>query len=150
MLHVLFQVGDASYVLPASDVVGMESFTGATRVPGTVPYVVGIIQVRGRVVPVVDLRQRFGLEATARTLDHRVVVVRHGPREVALLVDRAREVVEIPPDEFRPPPEVIAEQAAGFVSSVARVREHLVMRIDSEKVIGHDALPQETSHAQQA
>ena len=84
MLHVVFRVGDADYAVPASDVVQMESFTGATRVPGTAPHVAGLIQIRGRVVPVVDVRVRFGLPPAERTLDSRVVVVRDGAREVAL------------------------------------------------------------------
>lgn len=150
MLHVLFQVGDADYVVPASDVSSMETFQGATRVPGTVGHVLGIMQVRGRVVPVVDLRARFGLEPAPVTVDSRVVVVRHREREVALLVDRARQVVDIADDQFRPPPDVVAEQAAGFVNSVAQAANRLVMRVDFEKVIGREPLATEVSHAAEA
>jgi purine-binding chemotaxis protein CheW len=150
MLHVLFRVGDADYVISALDVVQMESFGGATRVPGTAPHVAGLIQVRGRVVPVVDLRARFGLPAAEPTLDTRVVVVRQGEREVGLLVDRAREVLQIAPEQFQPPPPVIAEQAAGFVQSVAQTNERLVLRVDYEKVIGREPLVQEASHGTQA
>ena len=70
----------------------MESFAGATPVPGAPPYVAGLVQVRGRVVPVVDLRARFGLPAAEPTLDTRIVVAQHGERTVGLLVDSAREV----------------------------------------------------------
>lgn len=150
MLHVLFQVGDAEYVLAASAVSAMESFEGATRVPGTLPYVIGIMQIRGRVVPVVDLRARFGLEPAPTTLDSRVVVVRHRDREVALLVDRARQVLEIAPEQFQPPPDVVAQQASGFVDSVARAGDRLVMRIDYEKVIGRDPVAEEVAHGQEA
>jgi purine-binding chemotaxis protein CheW len=93
-LHVLFKVGDADYALPASIVLQMESFTQATAVPGAVPFLAGIMPIRGRVVPVVDLRVRFGLPKTTATLDTRVVVGQLGDRTVALLADSAREVVK--------------------------------------------------------
>ena len=138
-LYVLFRVEQTHYVLPASDVLHMESFEGATPVPGTAPFVAGLTQVRGRVVPVVDLRARFGLAPQERTLDSRIIVVQQGPRVVALLADSAREVVRIESDQFRPPPELVVEQAAGFVTHVAEVGPRLVMRIDASKVIGEEA-----------
>jgi len=60
-LHVAFRVGTAEYVVPAATVLHLESFETATHVPGAPAYVAGLVQVRGRVVPVVDLRRRFGL-----------------------------------------------------------------------------------------
>ena len=73
ILHVLFKVDDTLYALPADVVLQMESYTGATMVPGAPEFVAGIIQLRGRVVPVVDLRARFGLAPKERTLETRVV-----------------------------------------------------------------------------
>lgn len=139
-LHVLFKIDGAEYVLPASDVLQMESFTSATRVPGTQAYVAGLVQIRGRVVPVVNLRARFGLPDVEPTLDTRVVVVQQGTRVVGLLVDSAREVLSIPPEAFRPPPEVVTEQASGFVKAVAQVGGRLVMLIDESRVIGEGKL----------
>ncbi len=142
-LHVVFKVGESEYVLPASDILQMESFTRATAVPGAAPYVVGLVQLRGRVIPVIDLRVRFGLSPIAPTLDSRVLVVRKGERLVALLADSAREVLNIESDAFRPPPDVIGTQTAGFVSGVAHTGNRLVMRVDFEKVIGQDGNPKE-------
>lgn len=139
-LHVLFKVAGSEYVLPAADVLQMESFSGATRVPGAPPFVAGLVQIRGRVVPVVDLRARFGLPEAAPALDTRVVVVQQGERVVGLLVDAAREVVSIAGEAFRPPPEIVAEQAAGFVKAVAQVGGRLVMLIDCDRVIGKGKL----------
>ena len=122
VLHVVFRVGNAEYVLPAADILQMESFDGATPVPGAPPYVAGIIQVRGRVVPVVDLRVRFGLPPIQPTLDSRVVVVELRERTVGLLADSAREVVKLSPEELQSPPSMMsADGAEGFVKSVAHV-----------------------------
>lgn len=139
-LHVLFKLADAEYVVAAADVLHMESFTGATRVPGTRRHVAGLMQIRNRVVPIVDLRARFGLPEVAASADSRVIVVRSDQRDVGLLVDSAREVVEIPPEAFWAPPETITEQAQGFVLSLARAGKRLVMLIDLARVIGEEAL----------
>jgi len=138
ILHVLFKVGDTDYVLPASEVLQMESYTGATAVPGTAPYVAGLVQVRGRVVPVVDLRARFGLPPVTPTLDTRVVVVQRDERTVGLVVDSAREVVQLALDAIKPPPEVLANGGHGFIKAVAQAGQRLVMLIDFGKVIGEE------------
>jgi purine-binding chemotaxis protein CheW len=140
VLHVIFRVGGAEYVLPASDVLQMESFFGATPVPGAPPYVAGIIHVRGRVVPVVDLRVRFGLPPLATTIDSRVVVVELAQRTVGLLADSAREVVKLEPDQLQNPPSMMsADGAEGFVKSVAHVQKRLLMLLDFAKVIGEES-----------
>lgn len=139
-LHVLFKVADSDYALVADDVLHMESFTGATRVPGTLPHVAGLVQIRSRVIPVVDLRARFGLPAQEPSLDSRVMVVQCGERIVGMLADSAREVMHIDKDVFRPPPEIVTEQAAGYIVSVAQVGERLIMLMDSRKVIGEEVL----------
>lgn len=137
-LHVVLKVADTEYVLSAADVLHMESFAGATRVPGARSYVGGLVQIRGRVVPVVDLRVRFGLPSAEPTLDSRVIVVQHGGRTVGLLVDSAREVVNIAEGEVRPPPELMAEESAGFVRAVAKIGERLVMLVDVGRIIGEE------------
>jgi purine-binding chemotaxis protein CheW len=139
-LHILFRLAEAEYAVPAERVLHMESFNGATPVPGTPAYVTGLIQTRRQVVPVIDLRARFGLPASEPSLSSRVVVLNEGQRTVGLLVDSAREVQNIPPEAFKAPPEVVARQSAGFVRSVAQVKDRLVMLIDTEKVIGEETL----------
>ncbi len=137
-LHVVFKVGGSEYALPAADVLQMESFTSATPVPGSRPWVAGVMQVRGRIVPVVDARVRFGLPPLERTLDSRVVVAMHAERAVALLVDAAREVLKLDPSQIKPPPEIVAREAMGLVKGVAQVGPRIVMLLDFAKVIGEE------------
>jgi purine-binding chemotaxis protein CheW len=140
ILHVVFKIADADYVVAAADVVQMESYTGATRVPGALPYVAGVVQVRGRVVPVVDLRVRFGLPPAEPTLDSRIVVVQHHDRTVGLLVDSAREVIKLEPEQIQPPPRMLADGVEGFVKAVAHLGKRLLMLVDFVKVIGEDSI----------
>ena len=130
VLHVVFKVGKSEYALAAADVLQMESYSGATAVPGSKPWVSGIIQVRGRIVPVVDLRLRFGLPKQELGVDSRVVVATHGERAVALLVDAAREVVKLEIEKWQPPPQMVAQEAQGLVKAVAQIGQRLVMLLD--------------------
>jgi len=137
-LHVVFRIGKAEYALPARDVLQMESFTGATPVPGARPWVSGIIQVRGRVVPVLDVRARFGLPPIEPTLDSRVVVTMHGERAIALLVDSSREVLTIDEAQKKPPPQIVLQEANGLVKAVAQVGTRLLMMLDLAQLIGEE------------
>jgi purine-binding chemotaxis protein CheW len=137
-LHVAFRVGTADYALPASQVLHLESFEKATHVPGAPPFVAGIVHVRGRVVPVVDLRVRFGLPPAPHAIDHRIVVVQLGTRVAGLLVDSAREVLQIEESAFEKPPEVIEEQSSGFVTGIATVAKRMFLLIDVPRIIGED------------
>jgi purine-binding chemotaxis protein CheW len=137
-LHVVFRVGSAEYVLPASIVLEMESFTEVTPVPGTAPHVAGLVHIRGRVIPLVDLRTRFGLPPVEPGPDRRVVVVEHGERRIGLLADAAREVAKILPTAFDAPPELVVEHAQGFVKAVARLGNRTVMLLDCDRVLGQE------------
>lgn len=137
-LHVVFKVAGSEYALPAGDVLQMESYAGSTPVPGSKAWVAGIMQVRGRIVPVIDLRARFGLPPAAATLDSRVVVGTHGERAVALIVDAAREVIKLDEAQLKPPPEIVSQEARGLVKAVAQVGTRLLMLLDFAKVIGEE------------
>ena len=103
-LYVLFRVGDAEYAVSASEVVQLDAYDQVTPVPNAREGVIGVVQVRGRVLPVIDVRVRVGLAAAEPTPDTRLVVVRLGERVVALRVDRARELVRLEPEQVEPPP----------------------------------------------
>ena len=135
-IYVVFKLDGAEYALPAAQVLQMESYDGATPVPGAAPYVAGIVQVRGRVVPVVDLRIRFALPPIARSLDARIIIAQDGDRPVGLLVDSAREILKLDETQLERPPSLVDDHAGGFVKAVARVDKRLVMIVDFRKVIG--------------
>ncbi len=137
-LHVTFRVGTATYAVPAAQVLHLESYETATPVPGAPAYVAGLVQVRGRLVPVVDLRSRFGLPGVEHSLDHRVVVVQSGARVAGLLVDSAREVVRIDPASFQKPPELVEQQAGGFIKGVATQSSRMFLLVDVPKVLGEE------------
>jgi len=143
-LHVAFKVGGAEYVVSADQVLHLESFTEATHIPGAPAFVAGLVQVRGKLVPVVDLRSRFGItpgwSATREhQLDNRVIVVSVGSRVAGLLVDSARDVLRLDESTFQPPPDLVGVQAAGFVKAVTTIPpSRLLLVVDVPRVIGEE------------
>lgn len=137
-LHVAFKVGAAEYVISAEHVLHLETFTEATRIPGAPAFITGLVQVRGKLVPVVDLRTRFGLAPAERTVDNRIIVCRIGARVAGLLVDSARDVLRLDESTFEPPPEMVADQSGGFVKSVATIANRLLLVVDVPRVIGDE------------
>lgn len=144
-LHVVFTLAGAEYALPVTSVLQMESYDGATLVPGAPSYVAGIVTVRGRVVPVIDLRLRFGLPPAEPTLDTRIIVTECEGRVVALRVDSARQVLPLDVAQHQPAPSVLSERAQGFVQAVHPVGSRLLLIADLPKILGensHDHSPQ--------
>ena len=136
-LFVILEVGDASYILPASDVRELETYNGATPVPAAREFVAGVVHIRGRVGPVIDLRRRFGLPSVERTLETRVVVTEVGDRLVGLVADRARELLRQTTD-IKPPPRVIAEQTQGFVKGIVELDKRIYLLLDLDRIIGEE------------
>ena len=137
-LHVICKIADAEYAIPANNIFQMESFTGATAIPGAAAYIEGLVQIRQQIIGVLNMRVRLGLPAITPTLESRVIVVKFGERLVGLLVDSAREVQNIMPEEFREPPEVVSMQSQGLVKAIAQIKERIIILLDAVKVIGEE------------
>jgi purine-binding chemotaxis protein CheW len=143
-LHVVFALAGVEYALPVDQVLQMETFSGATLVPGAPAYVAGIVTVRGSVVPVIDLRIRFGLPPVELTTDTRIIVTESQGRVVALRVDAAREVLKLDVAKHQPAPSVVSERASGFVQAVHALGPRLLLLVDLPKILGessHDHSP---------
>jgi purine-binding chemotaxis protein CheW len=138
-LHVLFKVAGVEYSLPAREIVFMDAYAGATRVPGTPRWIVGLVQVRGRVVTAIDLGLRFGAEAITPGLGTRVIVIEREQRLLGLVVESARDVVRIESTEVHSPPSMIGDAEHRFVRGVVKVADRLVMQLDLDRVIGAEA-----------
>lgn len=155
-LYVVFSVAGTEYAVPASLVSQLETYQGRTPVPGTARHVVGIVQVRGRVIPLIDLRELFGQPPQEPTVDTRVVVVEQGQRRVGLLVDKGREVLRVETEQIQATPSIVDERSRGFFSGLVQLGSRLIMLLDLHEVVGeetvHDESAQrpELSHAERA
>ena len=141
--YILFTVAGTTYALPSGEVRHMEMLDGVTRVPNAPTFVDGVVFSRGQVVPVVNLRARFGFERAAYDLRTRLIVVQAASRVIGLVVDSAREFVNIPPESIQPPHEALAGMSGRYVEGVASLGDkRLVLTLDLSRILNFaESLP---------
>jgi purine-binding chemotaxis protein CheW len=131
-----FYLGRDRLGIPASDVSEVLRLGQATPVPLAPSGVVGLVNLRGRISTVVDLRVRLG-RRPARSRDRRPigVVLRSRRDVVSLLVDRIGDVLEVDERAFEPPPETVPEPARSLISGTYKLEKGLVLVLDTEKAV---------------
>jgi purine-binding chemotaxis protein CheW len=135
---IVFQLNDKEYGVPVSQVKSIEKIMHITRVPHTNPFVKGVMNLRGVVTPLLDLRVRFGMGEQAYTEGTRVIIVSIEDKEVGLIVDGANDVIDIPTSKIEPPPEVVGLEAEGYIDGVANLDKRLLILIDLHKILESD------------
>jgi chemotaxis protein histidine kinase CheA len=133
--YILCELAGTTYAVPSRTVQQMEMVEQITPVPNAAACVDGVVFARGRVVPVLNLRRRFGREPIPVDLRSRLVVVAHQGRAVGLLVDSAREFVTIAAKAVQPPPEAATGAGGQCLAGIATVGDRLVLILDVEKVL---------------
>ncbi|WP_447977018.1 chemotaxis protein CheW [Candidatus Nitrospira bockiana] len=106
-----------------------------TRVPKAPAFVEGVINLRGRIIPVLNLRRRFGMAEASRTARSRIVVVNVKGRTVGLIVDSVSEVLQISKDAIEPPPSLETAIGAEFIQGVGRIKDRLLILIDLHNLL---------------
>jgi purine-binding chemotaxis protein CheW len=133
--YVLFTLAGTAYAVPSRDVQRMEMVEHITPVPNSPPFVDGVVFSRGKVVPAVNLRSRFGFDRAAYDLKTRLLVVAHTDRQVGLIVDSAREFIAIPADAIQPPPESMAATSGRYLRGVANLDGRIILLLDVAGVL---------------
>ena len=106
-----------------------------TRVPRSPEFVEGVINLRGRVIPIVDLRRRLGLAAIAHDKDTRIIVIELNSLVVGFIVDAVSEVLRIPADTVEPTPPVAAGVDSEYISGVGKLQDRLLILLDLDKLL---------------
>ncbi len=139
---VLFTLAGTDYGLRSRDVLHIEMVDRITPVPNAAPFVDGIVFSRGAVVPVLNLRARFGFERAPVDLRTRLLVVGRDGRRVGLLVDRAREFITIPAGAIQPPHDAITAVSGRYLEGVATIGERMVIVLKVDEILAF--VPDET------
>ncbi len=138
---ILFELAGTRYAVPSAAVQRMEMIEHVTPVPNAPAFLDGVVFSRGRVVPVVNLRRRFGFERAAYDLKTRLIVVTHADRAVGLIVDSAREFVAIPAAAIQPPPDGLAGTSGNYLRGIATVADRVILIVDVAEVLKPAADP---------
>jgi purine-binding chemotaxis protein CheW len=130
-----FSVGDQEYGVELTRVKEVIRVPGITWLPRAPSFVKGIINLRGDVMPIIDLRDRFGLEPRAHTAETRVTVVEIEGHLVGIVVDSASQVVRIPGDQIEPPPGLGTGGSAELITGVGKLDDRLMLLLDVDAVL---------------
>jgi purine-binding chemotaxis protein CheW len=136
--YVSFMLSGEEYGVPILKVQEIIRFTKLTRVPHTSEFIEGVLNLRGRVIPVVDLRKRFGLESGEPDRNTRIVVVEVDGRIVGMIVDAVREVIQVGENEKEPAPPLGAKVKTEFIEGMGKVGERLMILLDIDKILASE------------
>ncbi|MGA2961384.1 MAG: chemotaxis protein CheW [Candidatus Korobacteraceae bacterium] len=135
-----FRIGRENFGIPIGLVREIVRMMEITAVPDAPDYVEGVINLRGRIIPVIDLRKRFRESTIVANKRNRILVAELGGRLVGLIVDAANEVLKIAPSEIEPPPELLRESDLSYVTGLGKRTGKLIILVDVEKILGRGEL----------
>jgi purine-binding chemotaxis protein CheW len=123
---ITFRVGEQEYGVDITDVREIRGWTPATPLPKTPGYVRGVINLRGTVLPIVDMAERMGLPPTEPSQRHVIVVVWIHGQLVGLLVDAVCDILPVPPEELQATPDLVGDDAHAFVEALFSTEDRMV------------------------
>lgn len=132
---VTFRLNQEFYGINIQNVENIEKVLPITRIPYTLNYIKGVVNLRGIIVPVVDLRARFGLEKRENTDESRIIIVNLEDNKIGMLVDSSSEVLQISEEDIDAAPNVKKEINNEFIKNIGKKNGRIIMLIDLHKVL---------------
>ena len=132
--YVIFRLAGESYGINIDNVENIERHIEITRVPYTKPFIQGVINLRGNIIPVINVRKRFSLEEDETSKDSRIMILNHNDLIVGLLVDASSEVLQISDENIELAPRVLGNDD-DYVSSIGKDNGRIIMILDIGKLL---------------
>jgi len=139
MQLVSFHLADETYGIEITKIREIILMGEITRIPQTPHYVKGLINLRSTVIPVIDLRSRFGLPETELTGESRIMVLHVGTRTIGIIVDAVSEVLRVTHDEIAPTPPTVAGLEREYLTGLVKLEDQLLILLDIDKILGEEA-----------
>lgn len=138
--YVVFQLEDELYGVEILQVRRIEKMLPLTRVPNAPSFVKGVCNLRGSVIPVIDLKKRLGLPSGHEDGNTKIVVVNVGKQVVGMTIDAEADVVSLDSDQVEPSPALVSGIDAEFISGVAKINNRLLIILDTERILTVDQI----------
>ena len=131
---ITFEIGDRRLGINIMAIREIRAWSPATPLPNSPPHVRGVVNLRGVVLPVLDLSQRLGWGATEPSGRHVIIVVRIGEQLQGIIVDAVSDIVTLGPDQLQPVPDVGQTQSAAFLDGIATIDGRLIMILGLDRI----------------
>jgi purine-binding chemotaxis protein CheW len=135
---VSFKIGNEEFGINILIVQEIIKTVQITKIPNSPSFVEGIINLRGKVIPVIDLRVRLNLEKKPQDKDTRIIVLEINSKTIGFIVDEVNEVLRIPKSITEPPPEMVTGLNSEFITAIGKLDDRLITLIDLEKILSTD------------
>ena len=132
---IAFRIGEQEFTVNVMNVREIRGWTPVTPMPHSPGYMLGVINLRGVVLPIIDLADRLGFEPTEPTPRHVIIVAQTGRQVVGLLVDAVSDIIAMPAEKVQPTPDVGSEAARAFVLGVMAIDDRMISLIALESVM---------------
>ncbi len=134
--YIVIKLGEEAYGIPISVVDNIVRMQRTTRVPKGQPYYIGVINLRGEIVPVMSIRRRFGLEEDEFTNKTRIIIVKLEDQSlIGFIVDEVKEVVNLDASTIETPSFKLSEEKAAFLSGIGKQEDGLISLLDIDSVV---------------
>jgi purine-binding chemotaxis protein CheW len=132
---VSFKLGSEEYGVDIAQVQEINRMVAVTHVPRAPQFMEGVINLRGQLIPIIDLRTRFGMPRTEHTKHTRIVVTEIGAKRVGMVVDSVSEVLRLPVDQIEAAPDMITGVDTEYIRGVGKIEDRLIILLDLAKII---------------
>lgn len=132
---VIFKLGSEYFGVEIATVESIVKLQPVTIIPHTPAFMEGVTNLRGAILPVIDLHKRFGLDSTERTKDSRIIVVAIDGQRAGMIVDAVSEVLHISEEAIEPPPSMITSIDSSFIVGIGKLDDRLVILLDMQQVL---------------
>ncbi|WP_096186977.1 chemotaxis protein CheW [Evansella halocellulosilytica] len=140
MKVIVFQLDNEEYGIDVQQVKSIEKPQSITRVPQAPEYVEGVINLRGIITPIIDLRKRFQLDKVEHTNHTRMIIITINDMDLGFIVDGAHDVIDIVAESIAPAPEVVTGERAQHFNGVAKLENRLLLLLNIEKVMTEEEI----------
>jgi purine-binding chemotaxis protein CheW len=132
---VTFALGSEEYGVDIAQVQEINRMVTITHVPRAPRFMEGVINLRGQLIPIIDLRTRFGMDRSERTKNTRIVVTEIGSKRIGMVVDSVSEVLRIPVEQIEDAPDLVAGVDTEYIRGVGKMGDRLIIMLDLGRVI---------------
>ncbi len=137
---VTFKVGDEEYAIDIMKIDSVSEMMKIMHLPGIPSFILGVSNLRGEVIPIIDTRTKFSLPEKESNSNDRVVVVYISDKKVGIVVDEVREVLTLTPEQISEPPTTVGGLKAKFISAIAKLEDRMLIILDIDKIINEDEI----------
>lgn len=141
--YVVFKLNNEFYALGIKNVENIEKTLEITRVPYAEKYVVGVVNLRGNIIPVIDLRMRFSLPQKDNDEETRIIIVNVGETKVGMMVDESSEVIKLDDEDIDPAPAISGKNTENYIREIGKSDGRIIMLVDLQKILGIENLDAE-------